>query len=145
MLQDMNVEVLKTICEHLKPKILYLDNSNVFQRGKSIDFMLFIIKGTMSVDNASDSTLGKGDYFGKDLLHWASPANSFDLEVPSSTQNVKCQTKVEAFSLKAKALKAVVSKYRPAWNSSLYNCDINYPQLTELELARSHHNKTEQV
>ncbi|PQQ21483.1 uncharacterized protein Pyn_07731 [Prunus yedoensis var. nudiflora] len=36
-------------------------------------------------------------------------------------------------------------KQKPTWNSSLYNCDINYPQLTELELARSPHNKTEQT
>ncbi|XP_008225798.1 PREDICTED: uncharacterized protein LOC103325420 isoform X2 [Prunus mume] len=149
VLQNMRVEVLKTICDHLKPQILYPDNINVFRRGKAIDFMLFIIEGTISIqENASEpteSTPGEGDYFGKELLYWASPANSFDLKVPSSTQNVRCQTKVEAFALKAEALRSIVLKYRRTWNRILYNCDINYPQLEELELARSPHDKTEQT
>lgn len=115
----MDESVLKLICDNLKP-VIYTQNSYVIRAGEPLDLMLFNTEGiiwtyTTSSDGAiklgSSITrcLGKGDFYGEQLLSWASLNMSYS-DLPISTQNVKCHTIVEAFSLMAKDLKAVVSK-----------------------------------
>lgn len=82
--------------------------------------------GAIKLGSSITRCLGKSDFYGEELLSWAS------LNLPISTQNVKCHTKVEACSLMAKDLKAVVSKFR--WHFSTALPDFN-SQLEELALS----------
>ncbi|KAL6274500.1 hypothetical protein ACE6H2_025192 [Prunus campanulata] len=64
--------------------------------------------------NASGSSaircLVKGDFYGEELLNWASKLTSFS-EFPNSTRIVKAHTKVEAFAIRANNLNIVVSQF----------------------------------
>ncbi|CAN6705936.1 unnamed protein product [Malus baccata var. baccata] len=100
-LEDMNAKVLKMMCDYLKP-VTYSENSFIFRTGGPLDCMLFILKGTMWTFASSDSQagngiasmatkpLGKCDFYGEELLDWAS--NCFT-KVPVSNKNVKSQTR----------------------------------------------------
>ncbi|TQE04671.1 hypothetical protein C1H46_009754 [Malus baccata] len=119
MLKEMDEEVLTMMCNYLKPAT-YVENSFVFRMGDPLDCMLLIIEGTMWTYESSDSHAGqgissmaikplrKGDFYGEELLDWASDFT----EVPVSSKHVKSHTKVEAFVLKAEDL---VSPLRPHW------------------------------
>ncbi|KAM3018317.1 hypothetical protein FF2_002081 [Malus domestica] len=125
-LQGMDDKVLTSICNYLKP-VTYNENSFVFRMGDPVDCILFIIEGTVWTYASSDSqdgqgissmatkTLGKGDFYGEELLDCAS--DSFT-ELPVSSKYVVCQTKVEAFVLMANDLKTVVSKYPLQWEKN---------------------------
>nr|XP_011470223.1 PREDICTED: cyclic nucleotide-gated ion channel 1-like [Fragaria vesca subsp. vesca] len=139
MLQYMDESVLNKICDNLKP-VFYTENSYVIRAGEPLDLMLFNNEGIIwtytttdgSVKSGSSITkyLGKGDFYGEELLSWASSNKSFS-DLPISAQNVKCHTKVEAFSLMAKDLKAVVSKFR--WHFSNDLPDLNRNNAHQLE------------
>ncbi|KAL6132166.1 hypothetical protein ACLB2K_070537 [Fragaria x ananassa] len=139
MLQYMDESVLNKICDYLKP-VFYTENSYVIRAGEPLDLMLFNNEGIIwtytttdgSVKSGSSITkyLGKGDFYGEELLSWASSNKSFS-DLPISAQNVKCHTKVEAFSLMAKDLKAVVSKFR--WHFSKDLPDLNRNNAHQLE------------
>ncbi|XP_068316276.1 cyclic nucleotide-gated ion channel 1-like [Pyrus communis] len=125
-LQNMADEVLKSMCDCLKP-VTYNKNDFVFRMGDPVDCMLFIIEGTVWTCALSDSQAGqgisslatkrlvKGDFYGEELLDCAS--DSFT-ELPASGKHVKCQTKVEAFLLMANDLDAVVSEHRLKWEEN---------------------------
>ncbi|KAL6123086.1 hypothetical protein ACLB2K_075609 [Fragaria x ananassa] len=143
MLQYMDESVLNKICDNLKP-VFYTENSYVIRAGEPLDLMLFNTEGIIwtyttdgSVKSGSSITkyLSKGDFYGKELLSWASSNKSFS-DLPISAQNVKCHTKVEAFSLMAKDLKAVVSKFRWHISKDLPNLNRNNAhQLEKLALS----------
>lgn len=136
----MDEKVLKMICDYLKP-VMYAEGTMVFHMGDPLDKMLFITEGTIltykttSTDshvaaenakigpssNPSSGTHAKGDFYGEQLLHWASQKNVNLKEVPCSGDNVKCHTKVEGFVLRAKDLKTVVSKCEYWWKLSVSN------------------------
>ncbi|CAN6564743.1 unnamed protein product [Malus baccata var. baccata] len=116
MLKDMDEKVLKMMCDYLKPAT-YSENSFIFRTGDPLDCMLLIIEGTMWTYASSDSHAGqgissmgikplrKGDFYGEELLDWASDFT----KVPVSSKHVKCHTKVKAFVLMAEDLGTVVS------------------------------------
>ncbi|KAM5557668.1 hypothetical protein ABKV19_024835 [Rosa sericea] len=144
MLRYMDESVLKLICDNLKP-VTYTENSYVIRAGEPLDLMLFNAEGiiwtyTTSTDSSiklgSSITqcLGRGDFYGEELLSWASSYKSFS-DLPISTQNVKCHTKVEAFSLMAKDLKAVVSKFWWHFSKAVPDLNKNNSQLEELALS----------
>ncbi|ONH97793.1 hypothetical protein PRUPE_7G210900 [Prunus persica] len=115
MLENMNENVLKAICEHLK-LVRYSEDKYIFREGEPLDKMLFISQGTAwsYPTNASGSSaikcLVKGDFYGEELLNWASKLSSFS-EFPKSTRVVKAHTKVEAFAIRANNLNIVVSTF----------------------------------
>ncbi|KAB2598802.1 cyclic nucleotide-gated ion channel 1-like [Pyrus ussuriensis x Pyrus communis] len=123
-LKDMDERALTLMCDYLKP-VTYIENSFVFRMGDPLDFMLFIIEGTIWTYALKDSQVGngissmvtkplrKGHFYGEELLDWAS--ESFT-ELPVSSKHVKSQTKVEAFVLMAKDLETVVSRSKPSWH-----------------------------
>ncbi|XP_008242336.2 PREDICTED: cyclic nucleotide-gated ion channel 1-like [Prunus mume] len=115
MLENMNIHVLKEICEHLK-LVKYSEDNYIVREGEPLDKMLFITQGTAwsyptsATGSSAIKCLVKGDFYGEELLNWASKLNSFS-EFPTSTRNVKAHTKVEAFAIKANSLNIVVSKF----------------------------------
>ncbi|KAL6274498.1 hypothetical protein ACE6H2_025190 [Prunus campanulata] len=115
MLENMNESVLKAFCEHLK-LVKYSEDNYIVREGEPVDKMLFITQGTAwsYPTNASGSSeikcLVKGDFYGVELLNWASKLPSFS-EFPNSTRIVKAHTKVEAFAIRANNLNIVVSKF----------------------------------
>ncbi|XP_008242403.2 PREDICTED: cyclic nucleotide-gated ion channel 1-like [Prunus mume] len=115
MLENMNENVLKAICEHLK-FVKYSEDKYIVREGEPLDKMLFITQGTAwsYPTNASGSSaikcLVKGDFYGEELLNWASELSSFS-EFPKSTRIVKAHTKVEAFAIRANNLNIVVSTF----------------------------------
>ncbi|TQE04648.1 hypothetical protein C1H46_009731 [Malus baccata] len=128
MLKGMDERVLMLICDYLMP-VTYGANNFIFRMGDPLDFMLFIIDGTMWSYASSDSQagngtssmatepLGKGQFYGEELLEWA--LDGFT-KVPVSSKHVKSQTKVEAFVLMAKDLQTVVSRVKQHWD--YHNC-----------------------
>ncbi|KAM2007134.1 hypothetical protein ACFX15_002086 [Malus domestica] len=125
-LQDMNENVLTLICDNLKP-VRYIENSFVFRMGDPVDRMLFISEGTLLIYESSDGQagqgissmdtrcLGKGDFYGEELLHCASKCFT---KLPVSSKQVKCHTKVDAFVLMAKDLGAIVSRRPLQWEKT---------------------------
>ncbi|KAI5320215.1 hypothetical protein L3X38_039923 [Prunus dulcis] len=115
MLENMNKNVLKEICEHLKI-VKYSEDNYIVREGEPLDKMLFITQGTAwsyptsATGSSAIKCLVEGDFYGEELLNWASKLNSFS-EFPYSTRVVKAHTKVEAFAIKANSLNIVVSKF----------------------------------
>ncbi|KAB2623869.1 cyclic nucleotide-gated ion channel 1-like [Pyrus ussuriensis x Pyrus communis] len=118
MLKDMDEEVLKMMCDYLKPAT-YVKNSFVFRTGDPLDCMLLIIEGTMWTYTSSDSHAGqvissmaikalrKGDFYGEELLDCASDFT----QVPVSSKHVKSHTKVEALVLMAEDLVSILRQH----------------------------------
>ncbi|XP_040363114.1 uncharacterized protein LOC112182654 [Rosa chinensis] len=122
MLANLNEEMLKEICEHLKP-VIYTEDNYIVEKGKPLGMMLFITQGlgwsytTNNVNgggtNCGSSTnkwLRRGDFYGEELLNWAFKCPSFT-DLPISTRTVVSQEKVEAFALRASDLKSIVCKF----------------------------------
>ncbi|BFG19583.1 hypothetical protein CerSpe_058570 [Prunus speciosa] len=127
MLQTVDEQVLKVICENLKP-VMYTEDIHIIREGEPLDKMLFITQGivwdyTSSKSSAPSSTrlLGKNDFYGEELLDWASKLWNLDQNCPISTRIVKSRTKVEAFALMANDLKTVVSKFWWHFNKEMRN------------------------
>ncbi|KAI5332250.1 hypothetical protein L3X38_022379 [Prunus dulcis] len=145
MLQSMHEDMFSNICYKLEP-VIYTENSNIVQAGESLDLMLIIIGGTIICTDMTSNTettdsavitkyLNKGDFCGEELLAWASPSILFSSPAPISTRDVKCQSKVEAFILKADKLRSLVSEYSSEWISNFNNCN-NSEQIEELARRR---------
>ncbi|XP_061996195.1 putative cyclic nucleotide-gated ion channel 8 [Rosa rugosa] len=122
MLANLDEEMLKEICEHLKP-VIYTEDNYIVEKGKPLGMMLFITQGlvwsytTNNVNvggtNCGSSTnkwLKRGDFYGEELLNWAFKCPSFT-DLPISTRTVVSQEKVEAFALRASDLKSIVCKF----------------------------------
>ncbi|PRQ49288.1 putative potassium channel, voltage-dependent, ELK [Rosa chinensis] len=129
--ETIQEKVLTSICDSLKP-VMYPDNSFVFRMGEPLDRMLLITEGLVWAYNTTSSSisqggeagigaicLGKGAYYGDELVSWASARLLDSLEnVPMLKANVKCHTKIEGFVLTAKDLNAIVHKYKFFWDFS---------------------------
>ncbi|KAM1126956.1 hypothetical protein COP2_043349 [Malus domestica] len=127
-LKDMNEKVSMLMCDYLKP-VTYSENSFVFRKGDPLDWVLFIMEGTMWTYTSSDGQagngismaikrLGKGNFYGEELLNRAPDCFT---ELPVSSKHLKSVTKVEAFVLTAKDLETIVSRCKPYWD--LHNCN----------------------
>ncbi|VVA34052.1 PREDICTED: cyclic [Prunus dulcis] len=127
-LKVMDDKVLKMICDYAKP-VMFPEDKTIFRRGDLLDRMLFIMEGTIfTYSTTCDSgrtgastsiptkQLGRGKTFGEELLMWASPNKPRVDKLPTSTEIVKCHTKVEGFALSATDLLSVASKCRRWWN-----------------------------
>ncbi|CAL9008880.1 unnamed protein product [Prunus brigantina] len=118
MLKGMDEKVLKMICDYLKP-VMYAENSVVVRMGQQLDRMLFITEGSiwtyMPGGMPTNSVKTKGEFYGEELLKWASSSSP---KLPISTQNVQCHTKVEGFVLMSTDLTSVVSKCQLWWNTN---------------------------
>ncbi|KAL6270114.1 hypothetical protein ACE6H2_027025 [Prunus campanulata] len=66
--------------------------------------------GTSSGGSSTTKCLAKGDFYGEELLTWASTFSPLS-DLPISTRFVKSLTKVEAFALMANDLKIIASKF----------------------------------
>ncbi|VVA35843.1 PREDICTED: cyclic [Prunus dulcis] len=133
----MDEKVLKMICDYATP-VTFPEDKIIFQMRHPVDRMLFIIEGTvLTYSTTSDpgptrggktttnnraspsiatKQLGKGQIYGEELLMRASPNKSRVDKLPTSTEIVKCHTKVEGFALLAKNLISVASKCQRWWN-----------------------------
>ncbi|KAM1049689.1 hypothetical protein FF2_031234 [Malus domestica] len=130
VLQAMDDEVLRKVCDgYLKPMI-YNENKYIIREMEPIEKMLFITQGTVRIYNTSNiggsgfsrtSCLVRGDFHGEELLNWAlynvNVASSSD-DLPISTRIVKCSTKVEGFTLMANDLRSLVSEF---WTNDIDN------------------------
>lgn len=109
----MSENSLSMMCAYAKPQV-YDKNSYVFRKGKLLDKMIIIIKGTIicsdaeELRNSSSSmiteppSLQKGDFYGEKLLDWEPTVGCSTL---TSAQDVQCHTKVEALVFKLKSSK----------------------------------------
>ncbi|TQE06742.1 hypothetical protein C1H46_007611 [Malus baccata] len=144
-LKNMDDKVLKMICDYLKP-VVYPQNTIIRRMGEPFDSILFVAEGTVWVYSTTDRSqqigkmkqfLQKGDIYGaEELLSWAtshSSSLSF-VDLPFSTENVKCHTKVQGFALSAMDLQAIVSNCGHLWSPS--NSDeAEVPHTTTLVLV----------
>ncbi|KAM5558461.1 cyclic nucleotide-gated ion channel 1-like [Rosa sericea] len=134
-LARMDKRVLKMMCDNLKP-VMHDEGTEVLQMGDPLNSMLLITEGTLltykttsddchiATENAktgsissspSMGTLDKGDCYGaEELIQWVTQKKDLG-QLPGSSFNVKCDSKVEGFVLKAKHLRSVVSKNENRW------------------------------
>ncbi|XP_061989526.1 cyclic nucleotide-gated ion channel 1-like isoform X2 [Rosa rugosa] len=119
MLHNMSEVALRMMCAYAKPQI-YHKNSYVFRKGKPLDTMIIIIKGTIICSNAEELNSSsvnteprirqKGDCYGEKLLDWK-PTDQ--CPNPMSGQDVLCQTKVEALVVRDESeMKDVIYYWR---------------------------------
>ncbi|PRQ45092.1 putative potassium channel, voltage-dependent, ERG [Rosa chinensis] len=142
-LARMDKRVLKMLCGYLKP-VMHDKGTEVLQMGDPLHSMLLITEGTLltcrttkydchvATENAktgssssspSVGTLDKGDFYGaEELIEWVTQNKDLD-QLPASSFNVKCDSKVEGFVLKAKHLRSVVSKNEKRWKIGISKSD----------------------
>ncbi|CAL9015990.1 unnamed protein product, partial [Prunus brigantina] len=155
LLKLINDNVLRMMCDSLTPVTFEADQI-IFQMGHPIDRMLLIIEGTAwtyrtrGEETAKDSgaapspsptepkRLGKGDVYGENLLTWASAAKSGYEDLPQFTEYLKCETKVEGFTLSAQDLLRVVSKHEGSWK-------MNFHTLIAKNGGRTTNNEADEV
>ncbi|KAM5571846.1 hypothetical protein ABKV19_012097 [Rosa sericea] len=126
---------LKGICELLKPMIFAKDTF-ILREGEPIDMIIFISLGivrtyTTPNDGIRAHSLKKGNFYGEELVSWASrfPPSS---DLPISKRIVRSLTKVECFALMADDLKNhVILKY--FWWQ--FTKDMNLNHLNKFEMA----------
>ena len=119
--------LLLKICDSLKP-MFYNEHCYIVREGDPIDAVFFITDGivwtyTSNNGEGSDSRhaerLGKGQYFGGELLEWVlrpSDADMYNLsKVLVSSKTLKTHTKVEAFALMAHDLKQIWQTQAAIW------------------------------
>ncbi|XP_065634476.1 cyclic nucleotide-gated ion channel 1-like [Quercus suber] len=123
-LLERNERLLQRVCGFLKP-VYYNKQSHIVREGEPLDATLFITQGIVwsfttgnngeGNDSSEAEYIGKGDFYGQDLLDWAfndSPISLNLSKLPISKKTVKTHAKVEGFALMANNLKTVVSNWR---------------------------------
>ena len=117
MFKKLDEKGLKIIYDHLKP-VVYKANSYIIKEGEPLEFMLFVTHGTVWTFETSKRSerntisvkpLHRGELYGEEVVTWSMRFGSYS-SYPVSTKTVKSHTKVEAFVLKAKDMKAIASK-----------------------------------
>ena len=117
---EKNERLLQRICGFLKP-VYYNEQSYIVREREPLDATLFITQGIVwsfstgnngeGTDSSEAECIGKGDFYGQDLLDWAfndSPTSRNLSKLPVSTKTLKTHTKVEGFTLLANDLMTVV-------------------------------------
>ncbi|XP_004307429.1 PREDICTED: cyclic nucleotide-gated ion channel 1-like [Fragaria vesca subsp. vesca] len=110
VLQDMDEEGLKAICEHLEP-MKYTDDI-IIEEGEPLQLMLIIVEGVVKIEKSicfSNLQRGAGELCGEELLSW--PALISFPDIPSATESAKAIGDVEALVLMASDMESVGSKF----------------------------------
>ncbi|XP_048446501.1 uncharacterized protein LOC103936744 isoform X3 [Pyrus x bretschneideri] len=110
MLRGIDEDVLKIICQKLKP-VRYTKNSFIIQKGEQLDKMVYIVDGFVSIEERSsdDSRRGAGELFGEELLRLPF-STDFPFTRPLATESVKAIDVVEAIALYAQDLRSIYRK-----------------------------------
>ncbi|KAL6138625.1 hypothetical protein ACLB2K_063906 [Fragaria x ananassa] len=145
LLEEIGDQVLKAISEHLN-WVFYAVDSYIIREGEPLRKMFFIRQGTaltyttrtdqMSGGSTSGSSiidkLKKGDLYGEELLEWAFNFGSSS-NLPVSTRTVVSHEIVEAFVIRAKDLKKIVSMFWWQFSRKLQLSDMEDSQLMQLK------------
>ncbi|XP_021803176.1 uncharacterized protein LOC110747287 [Prunus avium] len=112
LLQNMDEQVLKAICQHLKP-MKYTEDKLILREGEPLKMMLFIVEGHVAIEKKGGSTLNQGarELYGEKLLAWPF-STSFPKTLPTATESARAIGDVEALILMADDMKGVVFKFR---------------------------------
>ncbi|KAM5556185.1 hypothetical protein ABKV19_023859 [Rosa sericea] len=137
MLRSVDEEVLRAICEHMKP-IKYTNISGrvyLSRDGEPLEKMIFIVEGDLGVERrnvAGRDLLYPGDFYEEELVHWVSVSHtSFPARLPLSVDSAYV-TNNDSILLMADDLKSVVSKFRLHFSK-----EITLPPDTQPELLIS--------
>ncbi|XP_020413657.1 cyclic nucleotide-gated ion channel 1 [Prunus persica] len=114
-LDSLDEQVLKAIWKHSKT-LKYAAKTNIIKENEPIDKMFFIIEGVVKIESSrttdrSSAQLKAGDFFGEELVDWATIA-VFPNLLPLSTSSAKATKDVKARVLLASDLCDVVSLFR---------------------------------
>ncbi|XP_050382617.1 cyclic nucleotide-gated ion channel 1-like [Argentina anserina] len=150
LLEHMDAQVLTAISEHIN-WVFYAVDSYIIREGEPLRKMFFIRQGTAltyttcidrshqyraSGGSTSGSSitnnLEKDDLYGAELLEWAFSFGSFT-NLPASTRTVVPQERVEAFVIRAKDLKKIVSMFWWQFSRNLQLNDIEDSLLRQLK------------
>ncbi|KAJ7566890.1 hypothetical protein O6H91_02G123300 [Diphasiastrum complanatum] len=136
----MAEEVLDAICERLHQR-LYIQESQIFVTGGSVDRMVFIVRGHLETvgSDGSVTILHDGDFCGEELLIWSLQNAAIHASIRSrfsalklsgknaiSSRTVRCLSSVEAFSLEADDLEYVTKHYSRIMRSPRVQGAIRY-------------------
>ena len=144
MFKNMNIRLLNAIVKHLE-QVTFTKNCYIIREGEPIWNVLFITHGTaVSCSSGNNQSLvwgssvikclEKDDFCGEELLDWAFAFASMS-DLPVSPKTVLSQTRVEAFSISAKNLRRVVSKFRLHFSMNLH--DLEHSPILEHKAALS--------
>ncbi|CAN6693028.1 unnamed protein product [Malus baccata var. baccata] len=103
MLRGIDEDVLKIICQKLKP-VRYTENSDIIQKDKPLDEILFIVDGELC--DSDGSKRGAGELCGQELLRWPF-YSTFPHIKPLAIESLKRIGVVEALALTAHDLKSI--------------------------------------
>ncbi|CAL9007917.1 unnamed protein product [Prunus brigantina] len=111
VLQNMDEQVLKAICQHLKP-MKYTEDNLILREGEPLKMMLFIVEGHVAIEKKGGSILNQGarELYGEKLLAWPF-STSFPKKLPTATESARAIGDVEALILMADDMKGVVFKF----------------------------------
>ncbi|ONI24098.1 hypothetical protein PRUPE_2G223600 [Prunus persica] len=111
VLQNMDEQVLKAICQHLKPR-KYTEDKLILREGEPLKMMLFIVEGHVAIEKKGVSILNQGarELYGEKLLAWPF-STSFPKKLPTATESARAIGDVEALILMANDMKGVVFKF----------------------------------
>ncbi|KAL6294167.1 hypothetical protein ACE6H2_002309 [Prunus campanulata] len=109
--QNMDEQVLKAICHHLKP-MKYSKNNLILREGEPLKMMIFIVEGHVAIEKkgGSISLQGARELCGENLLAWPF-STSFPQTLPTATESARAIGDVEALILMASDMKSVVFKF----------------------------------
>ncbi|XP_048501088.1 cyclic nucleotide-gated ion channel 18 [Beta vulgaris subsp. vulgaris] len=124
----MDEQLLNFICGHLRT-FTGAEGTYIVLQGDPLEQVVFVFSGLLQLTHrtagrSNSRKLEAGDFFGDDLLTWASQPNSSTQNLPPSNFTVKCISNVEAFCLPAQDVRHLVI--------------FNYSQKFQLAL-RDHH------
>ncbi|TXG71369.1 hypothetical protein EZV62_006304 [Acer yangbiense] len=123
--RSWNAQLLEELCDCVKP-VSYAQNTEIVQKGSSIDQMLFLVQGKLqtsltSVDTGSTANpprfkisierLEEGGFCGKELVDWFQ-VDLYPSNLPISTRTIQTITKVDAFALMSYDLQNVFIKHQ---------------------------------
>ncbi|CAN6568684.1 unnamed protein product [Malus baccata var. baccata] len=104
MLRGIEEDVLKIICQKLKP-VSYDKNSVIIRKGEHLDKMVYIVDGDVSIEDVSRQ--GEGELCGQELLRWPFYYDFRSTTTPLATKSVKAISVVEALALDANDLESI--------------------------------------
>ncbi|KAK9913349.1 hypothetical protein M0R45_037167 [Rubus argutus] len=144
VLQYMDEEVLKVICEHLKP-MKYTKEKIIIQEDEPLEMMLIIVDGFVRIEKrgcSNNTRRGAGEFYGEKLLSWPS-STEFPDKLPSASESARATGDVEALVLMASDLKSIGLEFRPHFRKAylyLENALISSKIFTAEELKMATNN-----
>ncbi|ONI03389.1 hypothetical protein PRUPE_6G254400 [Prunus persica] len=141
-LQGIDENVLADIfLDHLE-QVIYDGGNYIIREGEPLDMMIFISRGSVLTYNTSSTghvgggsglsnTIGRltgGDFYGQELISWATTSTSFS-DLPISSKTLKSLEKVEVFAIRASVLLHIVSKHK-----EYFKTETQHPHPTDSNL-----------